>query len=324
MDWDNDGRLDILSGCYWTDGSPGGQIQILAGQDGMKFAPATALLNAEGKPLENSVLPGGNDDPNITNNICTQQHAVDYDGDGVLDMVVGSFGPHFYLYKNEGDAKKPLLSSSPIQLPIKSPDYHSAPHLVDLDGDGLLEFITGSSSGKVYISRNEGTRAEPRWSDFQVLLDIQGKNEVFATAENIKPEPGTSTRVWTTDWNGDGLLDLIVGDSITISSPVEGLSKDEFDVKQKEWQDAMEKVQEAMAKDNLGQRYYDAIQAGAGEVDKDLEAAYLKVSQELNELYQSRSKWIKERRTGHVWVYLQKASPVGQSASGQRSVVSSQ
>ncbi len=283
----------------------------------MKFAPATALLNADGKPLENSVLPGGNDDPNITNNICTQQHAVDYDGDGDLDIVVGSFGPHFFLYQNDGDAKNPKLSNAPVQLPIKSPDYHSAPHFVDLDGDGLLEFVTGSSNGKVYISRNEGTRAEPRWSDFQVLLDIQGKNELFSAEDSVKPEPGTSTRVWTTDWNGDGMLDVVIGDSITISSPAAGLSNEEFEAKQKDWQEAMQKVQEAMTKDNLSQRYYDAIQSGDGDVDKDLEAAYLKVSQELNELYQSRSKWIKERRTGHVWVYLQKARAVGQPSRDQ-------
>ena len=307
MDWDNDGRLDILSGCYWTEGAPAGQIQILHGQDGNKFAAATALLNAAGKPLENSVLPGGNDDPNITNNICTQQHAVDYDGDGVLDMVVGSFGPHFFFYKNEGDNQKPMLSATPEQLPLKSPDYHAAPHLVDLDGDGLLEFISGSSSGKVYISRNEGTRAEPRWSEFQVLLDIRSENEIFTTDENVEPKPGSSTRVWTTDWNSDGLLDLVVGDSVTISSPAGGLSKEDFEARKKEWQDAMQKVQEAMSKDNLQQRFYDAMESGE-EVDEDLEAAYRKLAQEMNELYQSRSEWIKERRTGHVWVYLQKAS----------------
>jgi len=307
VDWDNDGRLDILSGCYWTEGAPAGQIQILHGQADKKFAPATALLNVDGKPLENSVLPGGNDDPNITNNICTQQHVVDYDGDGVLDMVVGSFGPHFFLYKNEGDNKKPMLSATPVQLPLKSPDYHAAPHLVDLDGDGLLEFITGSSSGKVYISRNEGTRSEPRWSEFQVLLDIQSEHEIFSTDENIEPKPGSSTRVWTTDWNSDGLLDLVVGDSITISSPAVGLSKEDFEAKRKEWEDSMQKVQEAMTKDNLSQRYYEAMQSGE-EVDKDLEAAYMKVSQEMNQLYSSRSEWIKERRTGHVWVYLQKAT----------------
>jgi hypothetical protein len=316
VDWDNDGRLDILSGCYWTEGADGAHIQILLGQGGMNFAPAQALLNAEGKPLLNSDLPGGSNDPNITDNICTQQHAVDYDGDGVLDLVVGSFGPHFYLYKNAGDAAKPVLSPQPVKLPIKSPDYHAAPHLVDINGDGKLEFITGSSSGKVYISYNEGSRAEPKWSDFQVLLDIAAESEVFTMEENFEPKPGSATRVWATDWNGDGLLDLVVGDTITISSPAAGLSEEQFKAKRTEWEEAMAETSRAANEGNLFQRYYEAMEKG-GEVDKELEEAYSKANEKMMELYQSRAKWINERRTGHVWVYLQQATPVNVPADGR-------
>lgn len=316
MDWDNDGRLDILSGCYWTEGADGAHIQILLGQGGLNFAPAQALLNAEGKPLLNSDLPGGSNDPNITDNICTQQHAVDYDGNGVLDLVVGSFGPHFYLYKNAGDAAKPLLSSQPVKLPIKSPDYHSAPHLVDMNGDGKLEFITGSSSGKVYVSYNEGSRAEPKWSDFQVLLDIAVESEVFTLEENFEPKPGSSTRVWATDWNGDGLVDLVVGDTITVSSPAAGLTEEQFKAKRAEWEEAMAEISRAANEGNLFQRYYEAMEKG-DEVDKELEEAYVKANEKMMELYQSRAKWINERRTGHVWVYLQKATPVAAPADGR-------
>lgn len=315
MDWDNDGRLDILSGCYWTDGAEAGHIQILLGRGGLNFAPAQALLNSDGKPLENRVLPQGSNDPNITDNICTHQHAVDYNGNGELDLVVGSFGPHFFLYKNEGDAAKPMLSTKAIKLPVKSPDYHSAPHLADLTGDGKLEFITGSAGGKVYISYNAGTRAEPQWSEFEVLLDIQSEHELFAMEEHVEPRPGRATRVWATDWNGNGLLDLVVGDAITIASPAAGLTEEEFKAKRTEWEEA---VTTAMTgHDDLLQRYHEAMQSGEGEVDKELAEAYMKVSRKLNELYQSRAKWIHERRTGHVWVYLQKASPVVQPADSQ-------
>ncbi len=315
MDWDNDGRLDILSGCYWTEGANAGHIQILLGRGGLNFAPAQPLLNAEGKPLENRDLPEGRRDPNITDNICTHQHAVDYNGNGVLDLVVGSFGPHFFLYTNEGDATKPMLSAEAIKLPVKSPDYHAAPHLADLTGDGKLEFITGSSSGKVYISYNEGTRAEPRWSEFELLLDIQSQNEVFSMGDDFEPQPGRATRVWATDWNGNGLLDLVVGDTITIASPTAGLTEEEFKAKRTEWDEAVMKVRSDH--DDLLERYREALQSGEGEVDKELVDAYMKVSQKLNELYRSRAKWINERRTGHVWVYLQKPSPVEQPADGQ-------
>ncbi|MFO0529093.1 MAG: hypothetical protein ACK52A_13425, partial [Planctomycetota bacterium] len=85
MDWTGDGKLDILSGCYWTEGADGGHIQLLAGRGGLDFAESIDLLSGEGKPLLNEAL--AEDESNQTSIICVQQHAVDYDGDGDLDLV---------------------------------------------------------------------------------------------------------------------------------------------------------------------------------------------------------------------------------------------
>ncbi|MFN9877204.1 MAG: hypothetical protein ACK557_01885, partial [Planctomycetota bacterium] len=56
MDWTGDGKLDILSGCYWTEGADGGHIQLLAGRGGLDFAESIDLLSGEGKPLLNEAL----------------------------------------------------------------------------------------------------------------------------------------------------------------------------------------------------------------------------------------------------------------------------
>ena len=58
MDWNQDGKLDILSGCYRIDGK-GGQIQILIGRGGNNFEESVSLENVAGKPLENVEDPEG-------------------------------------------------------------------------------------------------------------------------------------------------------------------------------------------------------------------------------------------------------------------------
>jgi len=55
---------------------------------------------------------------------------------------------------------------------------------------------------------NEGTRAEPKLAAAQVLVPGKGwREEPPAT-----PEPGLRVKACAADWNGDGKLDLLVGD----------------------------------------------------------------------------------------------------------------
>ena len=219
MDWDNDGNLDILSGCYWTEGKDGGHIQILHGKGGLDFAESESLLNASGEALQNIKIDNPDNKPivdNQTEAICTEQHAVDYDGDGDLDLVVGCFANSFFLYVNEGNETEPKLGE-PSLLPVASPAHHAAPHLADWDGDGDLDLLSGTSQGGVLISDNEGTRAKPVWSKFKQLVSPSNQRSQSVTADGpVAPAP--STRVWVTDWNRDGKLDLLVGDSVSLKS----------------------------------------------------------------------------------------------------------
>ena len=92
---------------------------------------------------------------------------------------------------------------------------------------------------------------------------------------------------WVDDVNGDGKLDILVGDMAPLTSPADGLSEAEFKKRFDEWTKEHEKTSEKM-------------QAAKDEKERT------KAQQRIQELYQERTKFMKEERTGFVWLYLRK------------------
>src|SRR5262249_5279964 len=99
--------------------------------------------------------------------------------------------------------------------------------------------------------------------------------------------PTHATRVWVADVNGDGKLDLIVGDSVTLVSPAKGISEAEFKKRYAAWEKSF---QAALAKLNSA---------------RDANARQ-KPFEEYQKLYSQRSTFMHEEMTGFVWLYLQK------------------
>ena len=87
--------------------------------------------------------------------------------------------------------------------------------------------------------------------------------------------------------NGDGKLDLLVGDSVTLLTPAKGLSDEAFTEKLTAWQEASAKVSKEMSETTDAAKRSDAQQA-------------------YQKLYQKREEFMKEDRTGFVWLYLQR------------------
>ena len=87
--------------------------------------------------------------------------------------------------------------------------------------------------------------------------------------------------------NGDGKLDILLGDSVTLVSLAKGVSKKEYAEKLKKWNKDYSAVTEAMSK------------AGS---EKERSTA----QKRLQEVYQRRSEFMHEERTGYVWLYRQK------------------
>ena len=288
MDLNNDGYGDILSGSYSRmEDSMAGLFQVLWGGAGGKFKDAAVLKGTDNKPL---IIPiKGKDDQ--LQNICTRPWAVDWDGDGKLDLVVGNFGGSFYIFKGEGNGKfgpkpEPLMAGS-SRLEIRG--HHSDPFVVDWDGDGDLDIVSGSADGSVQWAENSAGRGKPpAFNGFTTLIE-QGRHFNFGelvTAQELTG-PSRSTRVWIDDVNGDGKLDVLVGDDITLTSIAKGVTKKQYDEKLKKWIDASTAASKAIE---------DATD------DTAREAA----QKRMHDLYEQRSEFMNEDRTGFVWLYRQK------------------
>ena len=167
MDWDGDGHLDILSGCYWSEDANAGHLYLFRGTGKDKptdFGRPEVIKTRSGKTYANSAAEGY--DKSRWENVCTHAFAVDYDGDGKLDLINGCSTGSVYLARGgEGG-----LEDAGTPLPMKVESGKSAPHMVDWDGDGDLDLISGSNYGFVLLYENKGSRKEPVWGERQYLV----------------------------------------------------------------------------------------------------------------------------------------------------------
>lgn len=293
MDLDGDGRRDILSGSYSRmENDMAGLFQVLHGKADGTFRKAEVLKGTDGEPLIIPVLskPGKGDD--WANNICTRPFAIDWDGDGHLDLVVGTFTGMFYLFKGEGKGK---FLPKPDQIksgdkPLKIDGYHSDPFVIDWDGDGDLDLLSGSTEGGVQWAENSaGPGKPPRLEPFQWLIPKSPQIEYGQILRDADLKgPVGNTRIWVDDVNSDGKLDILVGDMASLISPADGLSEAEFKKKFAAWMKSREDVSAS-------------LNAVADDPKKLAEG-----QKKFQEVYERRTEFMKEDMTGFVWLYLRK------------------
>ena len=130
--------------------------------------------------------------------------AVDWNNDGVQDLLLGHRDGTVLIYLNVGTNAAPrfqragearLEDGSPVHVGLLS-----HPFVVDWDNDGKKDLLIGNDSGQVVLFRNVSTDAAPIFAPGEVLTD--GGGELIC---------GVHPVIAPVDWQGTGRLDLLVG-----------------------------------------------------------------------------------------------------------------
>jgi hypothetical protein len=161
-------------------------------------------------------------------------YAFDWDGDGDEDLISGNTAGYVGFIENLGGT--PIRWAAPryltaggrlirelagpngsIQGPAEAKWGYSILSVADWDGDGLPDLMTNGIWGKVVWYKNVGTRTAPRLAAAQPVEVAPGTKSPKPAWNWWDPQGREFVTQWRTtpqmvDWNGDGLMDLVMSD----------------------------------------------------------------------------------------------------------------
>ncbi len=204
MDFDGDGQLDILTG------SIAGKVYLYRRKTDGTFARPEEL-SREVWHLAGSGVSA------IYAGKTSAVAMADWFGSGKLDLFVGNGEGEVYLFRNQGTRQKPLFHRGErlkaAAKPIMADGGNAGPCVADWNGDGKLDLILGCGSGRVVWYSNVGTMQDPGLAEGVTLVEAADVEPRRSLDEfNYPKRSAQNAKVCVADWNGDGLLDLIVGD----------------------------------------------------------------------------------------------------------------
>ncbi len=281
VDFDGDGRTDVLTG----SGVQGEVFWYRRLADG-SFEDATVLQNRDGQVrMHRSRGSGSGRRYNVT------ALAYDWDADGDLDLLLG-MSP-LCLVINEGTAREPSFNGGRVVERQGEPISSSlaSAQMADWDGDGRDDLLVGSRR-RIVWHRNVGKSRRPEFEAARLLVP---DNDVPPNRQGEPGQPGCCHAFCAADFNGDGRLDLVVGDRFC--------KRVELSPAERESPPADKERSE-----KLSRQLHDLRDEPAGETYSERVDRYrnaLRVWQEYEKLRLAGNLKSGGRleRTGHVWLF---------------------
>jgi hypothetical protein len=240
VDLDGDGHIDLISGSWpgeiFFQGGPrhtfaapiklkdksgktinigGGRLD--SGDTLLIVGDATFDKNARGETViryEGEVIEIPETKQGLITGTASSVHAVDWNADGKIDLLVGEIEGRVYFVPNEAKSKglafgkeQALLAGGKL---IQVPGGHAGPFAAEWDGDGKIDLLVGAGDGSVWFYRNVGTPHEPKLAPGVQLVPAGAETQGPDTSR--EPRRGVRAKICAVDYYCTGRLDLLVGD----------------------------------------------------------------------------------------------------------------
>jgi len=192
FDWDQDGWKDLVLGL--ADGTVQVALNRNADDDPGFAAPVPVQVGE----------PGAKSDIDV--GVRATLDIVDWNNDDRYDLVLGDLDGNVHVLLNEADSGAPDFRSQTTVVDAAAglgiPSGRSSVAVVDLNGDGRKDLVSGNTEGQLLFYPNAGNDAEPQLPFYQPI-------EADGTEIDLSGTP--RSRPFVGDYNNDGKTDILVG-----------------------------------------------------------------------------------------------------------------